>query len=263
MYTIKELIIYPIKSLAGISVSSSKACEAGFEYDRRWMLLDEENKFLTQRSATQMALFIPAIEDDFISINYKSEKISFGINETSEEDIVTKVWDDVTTTNVVSEHVNNWFSRLLERKVTLVKIKSEFSRKHHNKTKDININVSLADGYPYLLIGEESLRFLNTKLQTTVLMNRFRPNIVVTSNFPHEEDSWKNIKIGNSDFVNLKPCGRCMIINIDQQTTAINDEPLKVLNTYRKLGNNVIFGTNLMCITEGYVNIGDLLTIGL
>ena len=42
-YVVKELFIYPIKSLAGIRVESAKAEEMGFENDRRWMLIDEEN----------------------------------------------------------------------------------------------------------------------------------------------------------------------------------------------------------------------------
>ena len=37
-----QIWIYPIKSLGGISLSSAKVMEKGLQYDRRWMLVDDD-----------------------------------------------------------------------------------------------------------------------------------------------------------------------------------------------------------------------------
>jgi uncharacterized protein YcbX len=90
-----------------------------------------------------------------------------------------------------------------------------------------------------------------------VPMNRFRPNIVVSSSVAHEEDEWGDFKVGSATFTNIKPCGRCNVITIDQATGIINNETLKILNTYRKKENSVLFGTNVVCNISGKVSVGD------
>jgi len=258
MYTIKELVIYPIKGLGGISVMKANALPAGFEYDRRWMLIDEAKKFVTQRTQPKMALFIPEIKDGRLFVSYQNESISFDFHERLNDDVIkTKVWDHDALVQLVNEQVSAWFSEMLGQQVDLVRILDDKARIHHNSTKNIDIHVSLADGYPYLIAGTESLQYLNQKLSEPIEMNRFRPNIIVETKDAHEEDTWNEIQIGSASFLNIKPCARCNVITINQKDATIQNEVLKVLNTYRKEGNNVLFGTNVMCTSEGIVSIGD------
>ena len=91
---VSSLIIYPVKSLAGINTVQANAMQAGFEHDRRWMLLDENNVFMTQRDMPQMALFIPEINEDSLSVHFKKESISFDLKEMTVDIMSTKVWDD-------------------------------------------------------------------------------------------------------------------------------------------------------------------------
>lgn len=256
-YLITELNIYPVKSLGGISVSQANAMFAGFQYDRRWMLLDQDYKFITQREIPQLALFRPAFDDDSLMINYQDEQLKIGTDQSTSEKISTLVWDDLAETVMVGNEANDWFSDMLGRKVMMVKIQSEAGRMHHNKNRDINISVSLADGYPYLVVGSASLDLLNSKLIKQVPMNRFRPNIVLSTQIAHEEDTWANCKTGDVNFLNMKPCGRCNIVTIDQSSAVVNNESLNVLNSYRKSGNSVLFGTNMMCTNEGVIRVGD------
>ena len=256
-HQITDIIIYPIKGLAGIHVDMALALEAGFESDRRWMLVDEEGKFITQRTKPQMALFNQSILNDTLTISFNKASFSFEIKSVSNDLLKTKVWDDVADTVVVSKEANEWFSDQLSQKVRLVKIASDCSRYHHSKTTNKEYPVSLADGYPYLLVGSSSLELLNEKLTNTVSMNRFRPNIVLTTSSAHEEDDWQQFNIGSAAFANIKPCGRCNVITIDQSNAKIDTEPLKVLNNYRKKDNSVLFGTNMMCTKEGVVTVGD------
>jgi len=258
-YILKELYIYPIKSLAGISVQSAKAEEMGFENDRRWMLIDDENQFITQRNHPNLSQFYPKISEDKISINYYDKKHEFSINETLDEPLFSKVWDDETNVVEVNKATSKWFSEVLGFSCKLVKIINNGDRKHSSSKLNTVLNVSLADGYPYLLIGSESLNFLNEKLEEKITMARFRPNIVISSSVAHEEDSFGNFQIGNVKFQNAKPCGRCIMINNDPKNGIVKKEPLKTLSKYRKVENSILFGTNVMCLNEGEIKVGDAL----
>jgi uncharacterized protein YcbX len=258
-YVVKELFIYPIKSLAGIRVESAKAEEMGFENDRRLMLIDEENQFITQRNHPILSQFYPKIIGDKISISHLDKNNEFSINETFGEPIFSKVWDDESRVVEVDKATSKWFSDELGFTCKLVKILNKGDRKHSSSKLNTSLNVSLADGYPYLLIGSESLDFLNEKLEEKITIERFRPNIVIHSSVPHEEDSFGNFQIGTVKFKNAKPCERCIMVNNDPKSGIVKKEPLNTLSTYRKVDNSILFGTNVMCLNEGEITVGDTL----
>jgi uncharacterized protein YcbX len=255
------LYIYPIKSLAGIPVQSAKAEEMGFENDRRWMLIDEESQFITQRNYPNLSQFYPQINGGKIEISYQDTKNEFLINENLDEPIFSKVWDDQSKVVEVNKETSKWFSEALGFSCKLVKIGNKGDRKHRSTKLDKTLNVSLADGYPYLLIGSESLDSLNEKLEEKITINRFRPNIVISTELPHEEDTFDSFQIGNVKFKNAKPCERCVMINNNPLTGIILKEPLKTLSAYRKVDNSVLFGTNILCLNEGTITVGDVLIL--
>ena len=113
-----------------------------------------------------------------------------------------------------------------------------------------NEQVSLADGYPLLIIGEASLADLNKRLPSPVPMNRFRPNLVFSGGHAYEEDAWKEFRIGESLFKGVKPCSRCVLTTIDQDTGAQGKEPLATLASYRKKENKIYFGQNVLALNE-------------
>jgi uncharacterized protein YcbX len=119
------------------------------------------------------------------------------------------------------------------------------------------LNVSFADGYPLLIIGQASLDGLNARLTEPLPMNRFRPNLVFTGGEPHEEDNWSDFRVGTISFRGVKPCGRCVMTTIDQQTAEKGGEPLKTLATYRKNGHKILFGQNLVALSTGKIRVGD------
>lgn len=258
-YVVKELYIYPIKSLAGIPVQSAKAEEMGFEYDRRWMLIDEENQFITQREYPNLSQFYPKIKEDKIEITFQDSIHDFFIGESLNEPIFVKVWDDESKVVEVNKATSKWFSEALGFSCKLVKIFNKGDRKHNSSRLNKTLNVSLADGYPYLLIGSKSLDSLNEKLEEKITIKRFRPNIVITTKLPHEEDFFETFQVGNVKFKNAKPCGRCVMINNNPKTAVVLKEPLKTLSTYRTSNNNVYFGTNIICLNEGKITVGDSL----
>ena len=257
VHVVKEIYIYPIKSLAGISLQSAAAEEMGFENDRRWMLIDGSNQLITQREYPIMSQFYPQIIDGKISLVFEDQQHEFFIDECVEPKIETTVWDDKSEVFEVNKNTSNWFSDRLGFECKLVKINNLGDRKHESSKLKETFNVSLADGYPYLLIGTESMQVLNDKLEHKITVKRFRPNIVISTQNAHEEDDFGGFKIGEVQFKNIKTCERCIMVNNDPQKGIVKKEPLKTLSKYRKIGNAVYFGTNIVSLNSGIINVGD------
>ena len=257
VHIVKEIYIYPIKSLAGISCQEAFAEEMGFENDRRWMLINAENVHVTQREYPILSQFYPQISDGKITIKFEDYKHEFSVNEYIDQPIDSKVWEDKSEVVEVNKASSEWFSERLGFQCKLVKIIKSGDRKHESSALKETFNVSLADGYPYLLIGTESLDFLNEKLEHTITVLRFRPNIVISSQNAHEEDDFDTFKIGEVQFKNIKPCGRCIMVNNDPQKGIVKKEPLKTLSKYRKKDNLVFFGTNIVSLNSGLIKVGD------
>jgi uncharacterized protein len=255
---LSEIWIYPIKSLGGIRLRSSKIAEKGFVHDRRWMLVDEKNTFLSQRSHPALALFKLKIQSDTFVVSYQNDTITLPTNSKyADLEIKATVWDDTVTTYEVSTTHSNWFSEKLGMTCKLVVFPEENPRPIDQNYAIKNNQVSLADGYPILAIGQSSLDDLNKKLEKPVPMDRFRPNLVFTGGQPYEEDFWKEFIIGRNKFIGVKPCSRCVLTTIDQATGEQGKEPLATLASYRKNNNKIYFGQNVLPIDYHEINEGD------
>ena len=262
-YSLSQLNIYPIKSLGGISLQSAIVEERGLQYDRRWMLVDQQNNFITQRLHPKMALLKVEINNDLLTIKHKQNKLSpLTIRPLpyDDEEIKVQIWDDNVTALKYNSDTNNWFTEAIGVKCSLVYMPDSTKRKV-DPNYTTNKFVGFADGYPFLIIGEESLNDLNKRLEEPVPMNRFRTNFVFNGGKSFDEDNWKIIKIGDMVFHSLKPCPRCVITTIDQNTGMKDKEPLKTLASFRQKDNMVMFGMNLVAEGTGKVNVGDEIKI--
>jgi uncharacterized protein len=259
-----QIWIYPIKSLGGIRLNTAKVLEKGLAYDRRWMLVDERGKFLTQRNFAELALFKLSIDNVQLTIEYAKLGLTHSIDlhplqQTTVQEVV--IWDDTVKAFEVSVETSEWFSTILGMICRLVYFPEE-----NKRTVDINFaanqeNVSLADGYPFLIIGEASLNDLNNRMEVALPMNRFRPNFVFSGGTAFEEDTWKHFSIGSNKFLGVKPCARCVVTTINQETIEKGDEPLRTLATYRKRNNKIYFGQNVLAIDHTFISEGDVITV--
>lgn len=253
---VSEIWIYPVKSLGGIRLPSSKVLSKGLEHDRRWMLIDAENIFMTQRVYPQMALFKLSFTQGSFMISYNEESMRLPF--VPEENSITAiVWDDIVEVNEVSKQHSEWFSKILGINCRLVSFPENNARPVDPRYAINNEQVSLADGYPLLIIGQSSLNDLNSRMQEPLPMNRFRPNIVFTGGEAYEEDSWKNFRIGQNRFFGVKPCSRCVLTTVNQDTAKKGFEPLFTLSTYRMQNNKVYFGQNLIPIDNTEIAEGE------
>ncbi len=259
---LSEIWIYPIKSLGGIRLKSSKVFEKGLQHDRRWMLMDEDNEFMTQRIYPRMALFKLSMGNDHFSIKYNLDSIILPFNHSFIDQLIkAKIWDDEVDVYEVSTDFSQWFSDRLQIKCKLVSFPETNARPVDEKYQINYEHVSLADAYPFLIIGEQSLADLNSRLKEPLPMNRFRPNFVFSGGQPFEEDTWKTFSIGKNKFAGVKQCARCVLTTVNQDTADKGIEPLLTLSQYRKKENKVLFGQNLIALNPFEVYEGDEIII--
>ena len=257
-----QIWIYPIKSLGGISLSSAQVMGKGLQYDRRWMLIDENGVAMTQRVFPKMALFKLSIQDHQMAIAYGHEILKVDLkNRPTAGTMPGKVWDDTVSAFEVNPTYSQWFSKLLDKPCKFVHFPEENPRPVNPKYKVNDENVGLADAYPFLIIGQSSLDDLNSRLAEPVPMNRFRPNFVFTGGVPFEEDSWRHFTIGANRFVGVKLCDRCVLTTVNQETAVKGTEPLKTLSSYRRRDNKVYFGQNLVALDFRTVSVNDVITL--
>jgi uncharacterized protein YcbX len=263
MLQISQLYIYPIKSLGGIALDTAFLTDRGLQHDRRWMLIDANNRFLSQRENAQMALLKTALSDDGVVVSYTPDNSSIIIPflPQSEEMLDVTVWDDTCRAQLVISHIDEWFSEKLNLPARLVYMPDDSLRQTDPRyTKEGSIT-SFSDAYPMLIIGQASLDDLNTRLPDALPMNRFRPNIVFTGGEAYSEDTMKHINVNGIDLYGVKLCARCVMTTIDQDSAKKGKEPLKTLAKYRLKNNKIYFGQNLVHANEGILNVGDAITI--
>ncbi len=259
---LSEIWIYPIKSMGGISLSSSPVKPKGLQYDRRYMLVNDQGEFMSQRKLPMLALFKLSIAANGFRVTFGTDSIMLPFApKPCDRNMEVTIWEDTVRAHTVSDSANQWFSERLKTDCKLVYFPEENTRVVDRQYAANGEQVSLADGYPFLIIGQSSLNALNSKMTEPVPMNRFRPNFVFAGGVPFEEDSWKNFTIGTNRFTGLKRCGRCVLTTVNQDTAQRGIEPLHTLSKFRKSGNSVQFGLNLVAVDFFEVKVGEKIAV--
>lgn len=263
MITVSGLWVYPIKSCKGISLTETELDAKGFRYDRRFMLVDESGKMLTQRQFSKMALIETAIDGDYLIISAEGfAQISTLLSPTGAAHSQVQVWDDHCLAFDTGEETAAWFSRYMGFSCRLVYMPDETQRTVDVKYNTLGATTTFTDGFPILLISQASLDDLNSRLENPVQMDRFRPNLVIEGVLPFEEDSFSLITIEKYHFSVVKPCSRCVVTTIEQTTAVAGKEPLKTLATYRNFNGKVMFGQNLIHWQHnGKIKVGNSIEI--
>jgi uncharacterized protein YcbX len=277
---ITGLWVYPVKSCAGVQVQEAILTETGLEFDRAWMVVDEEGSFLTQRELPRMALIQPQLKyHDMVLRAPGMLALHIALDQVQEPLRVT-IWDDEVQAYDMGPIAAQWFSDFLGVKARLVRFDPEEKRVSSRQwTGDVEALNQFSDGYPVLVLSEASLAGLNEKLQaagaTAVGMARFRPNIVIgdapgaSELVPHDEDRLDLLKIATEQGVvqlkPVKPCARCPIPNIDPVTAQSGPEVGDTLQAYRqdpRLKGAVSFGMNAIVLqgNDHLLRVGQSIT---
>ncbi|NEQ26510.1 MAG: MOSC domain-containing protein [Microcoleus sp. SIO2G3] len=259
---LSELNIYPVKSAAGISLTSARAQLRGLEFDRRWMITDTDGKFMTQRQFPRMALIGVQINQNQLHLSAPG-MTDLVVEPVDRPPVRVEVWGDFCQAILAEAAVNDWLTKFLDTSCQLVYMPDDTIRRVDRQYAiDPNRDhVSFADGFPYLLISEASLEDLNSRLEVPLPMNRFRPNFVVSGCEPFAEDQWRAIRIGSVVFHLVKLCSRCAITTVDQATGVREQEPLVTMAKFRLQKRKILFGQNLVPENEGAIALGDAIEV--
>jgi len=260
---ISQINLFPIKSCQGTSVQRASVTPLGLERDRLMVITDRKGQFISQRSHPKMALIkVSRCKDGWQLSSKNVEPINITADDWQPQPSPIKVWDDGCFGFAANAPVNQWLSDFLQQQVVLYAYDKSRPRPVDRHYADGH-HVSYADGFPILLTNTASLNDLNSRLDKPVVMDVFRPNLVLDSEQPFIEDRLKSIRIGEVVLKLVKPCSRCVLTTVDPDTGRRRDdgEPLKTLASYRRQPGGVMFGMNAVVEREGVIAVGDVVEV--
>lgn len=265
---LSALFIYPVKSLRGCSLFTCDIDSLGLVGDRRFMVVDETGRFLSQRVLPQMALIDTALSSSGLTLSLAGHG-SVSVPRTSEADACIRdvsVWSsNGLSADDCGNEAADWLSSILAIACRLVRIGDRFRRPVKQSSSQAEDLVSFADAYPFLILGESSLADLNDRLVVrggnSLSVSRFRPNLVFSGGDAFVEDHWNRFRVGQVTFRTRGPCARCTVTTVDQDTSVRSLEPLRTLATYRRNPadpTEISFGQNLVHeLKSGRLKVGD------
>lgn len=254
---ISGLAVHPVKSCRRVEVERATVLFRGLRGDRRWMLVTSEGAFLTQREHGVLATLSCGIEGDTLWFHggpSVEPSTSWGRRS-------VRIWKDTVLAYEAPGDISAWLTAHLGMDVVLVWMGPDSERRTDPRFAPEGSQVSFADGYPVLLASEASLKAVNARLSHPVPMGRFRPNFVVSGCGAFEEDTWRRIQVGDVVLDLVKPCIRCVILDLDPATGASSPGVLRVLGTFRREDGGVHFGQNAVPLNEGEVRVGDVVQV--
>jgi uncharacterized protein YcbX len=259
--------IYPVKGLGGIALDECETTTRGLKFDRRFMVVDQDHEFVSQREIPKMAtIWAELIGGQLELAAADREAVTFDVQPRALPTRTVRVWSSHVHAHTVSAEADQWLSDYLGFDARLVYMPDSAERRCSPTYATNNEIVSFADGYPYLITNDASLADLNQKIVAnggaSVPMNRFRSNLVVSGAEPWAEDAWDEIAIGSAVFRAVKPCARCQVTTTDQATGEVRGpEPLRTLSTFRDSEKGILFGVNLVPVKLGMIRVGDKVSV--
>ncbi|MGH6626328.1 MAG: MOSC domain-containing protein [Burkholderiaceae bacterium] len=270
--TIARLFVYPIKSCAGVEVREALLTETGLEFDRAWMVVDENGDFVTQRELPRMALIRPQLKTFEMVLRAPGMLALHIALDAVEQPVKARVWDDEVSAYDMGDVAAQWFSDFLGKKLRLVRFDPEHQRLSSlTWTAGVPAPNQFSDGYPLLVTSEASVAELNRRLvaagQAAAGVERFRANLVLADVQAHDEDRLDLLHIatgqGEVQLRPVKPCARCPIPNIDPATASSSPEVGDTLQAYRqdaRLNGAITFGMNAIVLqgVEQWLRVGQV-----
>ncbi|WP_305906926.1 MOSC N-terminal beta barrel domain-containing protein [Methylomarinum sp. Ch1-1] len=260
--SLTQIYLYPVKSLGGISVQHWPVDGKGLLYDRKWMLVDENNRFLSQRRLPNMALIKTRISaDELILSTPEQQQFALPLQPDAGDPLEVDIWHDRCLARAVSREADRWLTDFLDAPCRLVYQPEDGVRRVDPKYAEPSDQTRFADGFPFLITSSASLHSLNEAMEHELPMTRFRPNLVIGGCSAYAEDCWREIAINGIHFRLPKPCSRCNVPAIDQDTAETGKEPLLTLKHLRRWNNQIYFGQNALHDGPGELTVGDSMQI--
>ncbi|MDK2776402.1 MAG: MOSC N-terminal beta barrel domain-containing protein [Pseudomonadota bacterium] len=257
MITVTRLFIYPIKSCAPVEVSELTFDEYGPVGDRRFMLIDGEGNFLSQRKTPAMAHIRAHFQGADLLVSADGEQDLLVAAGSPLAPVVASVWDDEVHSGDCGDVAAAWFSRVLNTPCRLVRILADSRRQVSREYADDGEWVGFADGFPLLICSQASLDALARHAGRPLEAERFRPNVMVDGTEPFAELGWRELQAGDGRLLTCKPCERCVIPTRNPATLAREADVIDALKTFCRIDGRIIFGMNALVRNVKTVKSGD------
>lgn len=265
---VEGLNIHPLKSGRAIPLESAQIRLDGLAGDRRFMIVEPDGRFITQRELQALARVEATAVGESLHLEMDGRQVFASFEPDDRLDVI--VWDSPVNAAVADEAVNEALSEWFARPVKLVQMDALARREEGEEWAGSPAPVGFADGFPVLVTTTGSLADLNATLvakgQEPVGMERFRTNILVSCDEPWAEDLWETIEINGVVFDFVKPCSRCIMTTQDQTTgERIGGNPIQGLAEKRMSADRrvpgVLFGWNAVPRGEGEIRVGDAVRV--
>lgn len=278
---ITQLAIYPVKSLGGIALDDACLTAEGLARDRRWMVVDDVGRFVTQRQLPAMATIRVSVESEALVLSHPAvEPLRVPLAARGLTRRSVTVWEDRCDALDEGPEARAWLRAVLGdlrgSGLSLVRFATDHRRRvePHSLAPGEEAHTGFADGFPFLVTSTATLAELNRRLLAKRLepvpMSRFRPNIVVETAAPLAEDGWRELAAADGRWrLGLrKPCQRCKITTVDQRSgvIAVAGEPLRTLVTMNsRLAPGGYFGQNAILLAGdgARLSVGDTVAASL
>mmetsp|Transcript_28476 Transcript_28476/g.69449 ORF Transcript_28476/g.69449 Transcript_28476/m.69449 type:complete len:826 (-) Transcript_28476:134-2611(-) len=282
---VSRIILYPIKSCAGMEVDKWSLGRTGLLYDRYWAIVNSKGNVLTQKRNPKLSQIKPKIDvkkgilileapgECSLTISILNGEKRTGRIETMEARVCSsKCMTDLEWEGKPGE----WLERVLGQKCSLVRMKETRRAKLRGKKScEKGAELSFANEGQYLLVSESSVhdvatRFKNQPEDGKISYSRFRPNFVIRGAIAYAEDSWQALRISSNRSENcgqiqmkvIGPCVRCQMVDLHPETGDNKTKLLRMLAGFRKYKNQIVFGILLERLTNSGTNEEALIQVG-
>ncbi len=256
---VTRLWIYPVKGARGIALDRMDFGRLGPRGDRRWMVVRPDGNFVSQRDVPRMATIRPSLEGAGLRLDAGASAEPLLLDGEPDGEVArVRIHGSETRAVAARPEADRWLSEALDADVRLVFMRADQARPT-DPAYAPDHRVGFADGYPALVVSEASVEELARRARRAIPVERFRPNVVVTADRPHDEDRWQRFSAGAVSFRGVKMAARCSVTTVDQETGRRDpdSEPLRALARYRRLESAVYFGVNAVHLGPGRVRVGD------
>jgi MOSC domain-containing protein len=275
---VSHIAIYPVKGCARIELPSAHVSRMGLDGDREYMVVRQETRadgvhpFVTQRdkrsredakpqSLAILALIKPEIRDDSLRLTWKGgDPIDVARDQHDGDEMKVIIHKEVVSAVDQGEQVAGWLSEHLGLKVRLVRASGPFRRMARQNYMQNTNPIMFQDAYPIHWVMQESVDELSKIAGQEIPWTRFRPNIVGAGGEAQIEHEINEGMMGEVSFVQPKPCTRCPVTTVDQETgEKRGTEPLTSLTSYKRWSKTreTIFGENILPLRDGLIRLGD------
>lgn len=269
------LTIYPLKSAAGVAVAELALDDRGAVGDRRWLLVDPSGHAITARETHALLHVRPRFASDdrngslmLDASDHPTCVVPVPDASSAQRQVV--IWKDTVTANDAGDDAAAWCSDVIGRACRLVRVADEATRplktKYAGPLSSEGRRVAFTDGAPLMLLGHSSIAALNARLALqghpeSMDHRRFRANVWLDTTGPHEEDTWRRVRIGSVELGLGSLCVRCVLTTVNPDTLAAGAEPLRSFSEYRRVAGGVAFGVNATHAAPGTMRVGDMVDV--